>query len=634
MKLDFQALFATAADGLFVLDASLVIVEVNDAFAALVGVSRASMLGRNVTEYIQKEDLRLYPPQTETVAREGSAITMRVFQRADGSAVEGEVTATRLPGGGMMCVVRDVRRRAVVSALRDSEARYRRLFEVTPLPAWVYDVETYRFLAVNPAAIAHYGYTEEQFLSMSILDIRPLEDVERAKAQVQARRSGFEGQGRGWGYRHRRADGTIMDVEIISYAFNFEGHDARIVLVNDVTEQTRLRVREREMEQQLLHAQKLEAVGRLAGGVAHDFNNLLTVVMSATEALAGELAVDSRLRDEVADIRQAVERGAALTRQLLAFGRKEVHAPQLLDVDEVVANVERLLSRALGSDVRLEMRRGAGDMRVMADASQLEQVLVNLAINARDAMPRGGSLVIGTGTRSLDATGATALGLAAGDYVTLEVSDDGIGMDETTRSRAFEPFFTTKGPLEGTGLGLSTVYGIARQSGGAVTIASAPGEGTRVTILLPASNRSSTEASASDRVENGHAPVGVAVAGCVLLVEDEPQVRTQARRLLERSGYRVLEAPDGAEGLRQFRAHHAEIDAIVSDVVMPVLGGVEMVVRARALVPDVPVVFVSGFTAEDRDLPLDARTVFVPKPYSMASLCDAIGAAITAAVVG
>jgi PAS domain S-box-containing protein len=534
----------------------------------------------------------------------------------------------------MMCVVRDVRRRAVVSALRDSEARYRRLFEVTPLPAWVYDVETYRFLAVNPAAIAHYGYTEEQFLSMSILDIRPLEDVERAKAQVQARRSGFEGQGRGWGYRHRRADGTIMDVEIISYAFNFEGHDARIVLVNDVTEQTRLRVREREMEQQLLHAQKLEAVGRLAGGVAHDFNNLLTVVMSATEALAGELAVDSRLRDEVADIRQAVERGAALTRQLLAFGRKEVHAPQLLDVDEVVANVERLLSRALGSDVRLEMRRGAGDMRVMADASQLEQVLVNLAINARDAMPRGGSLVIGTGTRSLDATGATALGLAAGDYVTLEVSDDGIGMDETTRSRAFEPFFTTKGPLEGTGLGLSTVYGIARQSGGAVTIASAPGEGTRVTILLPASNRSSTEASASDRVENGHAPVGVAVAGCVLLVEDEPQVRTQASRLLERSGYRVLEAPDGAEGLRQFRAHHAEIDAIVSDVVMPVLGGVEMVVRARALVPDVPVVFVSGFTAEDRDLPLDARTVFVPKPYSMASLCDAIGAAITAAVVG
>ena len=429
MSLDFQLFFALAADGLCVLDPSLCFIEANDALASLLGVRRDALLGLAMTDFIQVDDLRRHPPQVETVAREGSTIVMRRLRRADGRAIEGEITASRLPDGCVLCIVRDVGRRPTVNALRDSEARYRRLFEVTPLPAWVYDVASYRFLAVNPAAIEHYGFTEAQFLSMSIMDIRPAEDVERAMAQVQARREGFEGQGRGWGYRHRKADGSLIDVEVISHSFDFEGRDARIVLVNDVTGQTRLRRREREMEQHLLQAQKMEAVGRLAGGVAHDFNNLLTVVMSATEALSGELSHGSALRDEVHDIHQAVERGAALTRQLLAFGRKEVHAPRLLDVHEVMADVERLLARALGGAVRLEIRRGPGDMRVMADASQVEQVLVNLAINGRYAMPRGGSLVIATSLRTLDSTAGDALGIPAGYYVTLEVGDTGMGMD-------------------------------------------------------------------------------------------------------------------------------------------------------------------------------------------------------------
>jgi two-component system, cell cycle sensor histidine kinase and response regulator CckA len=751
MTLDFQWLFANAADGMFVLDPSLNVVEVNAAFLSLIDRPREGVIGVPASAFVQSEDLRLRPPQTELVARIGSVSTMRLFQRPDGSLVEGEVLATALPNGGMLCSVRDIRRRPAVSALRDSEARfrgvaenlnaglvvtdlenraiyvnermceltgysrselvgqslapmlfapreqrtatvrlrrrlrgireryevehrrkdgsvflgevsasplhdgagrvvgtvgvvtdvteryrwerematreqrYRLMFEVTPMPAWVYDTDTYRFLAVNPAAVAHYGYTEAQFLAMTILDVRPAEDVERVKAQVKARQRGYEGQGRGWGFRHLKADGTVIDVEVISHAFDFDGHSARIVLVNDITEQNQLRRRERDVEQQLLQAQKMEAVGRLAGGVAHDFNNLLSVVLNATQAMTDELPPASTLREELDDIRQAVERGAALTRQLLAFGRKEVHAPRLLDVHEVVSGVERLLARALGRGMQLEIRHGGGSARVMADASQLEQVLVNLAINARDAMPDGGSLTITTGLSRLSGEAAAALGLADGEYVTLEVRDTGIGMDETTCARAFEPFYTTKGPMEGTGLGLSTVYGIVRQSQGAVTLQSAPGEGTTVTIHLPAAGPRVAIVDA-ERPERGRVRPLARAAGRVLLVEDEPQVRMQARRLLERYGHSVVEARDGAEGLELFQTQSDVIDVIVSDVVMPVLGGVEMVGRMRDVAPEVPVVFVSGFTAQDRDLPLDARTAFVPKPYSMASLCEAIEA--------
>jgi two-component system cell cycle sensor histidine kinase/response regulator CckA len=756
MTLDYQAIFAHAADGVVVLDASMTVVEANPAFGALVALASEEIRGRAITEFVQREDLLHNAPQFHAAQRDGSAMAMCRFQRSDGTVVDAEVAASPLAGGLILLIVRDVGRRPAMSALRDSDARfravaenlnaglvvtdldnrvtyvngrmcemtgygrwelegnglasvlltprdqvadaqrlrrrvqgareqyelphrrrdgtsfmaevsasplhdgagrvvgtvgvvidvteryeaeremamrehrYRLMFEVMPLPAWVYDTDSYRFLAVNPAAVAHYGYTEAEFLSMTILDVRPPEEVERVKAQVRAHQKGLQGQGGDDGFRHRKADGTVINVDIVSHAFDFEGHSARIVLVNDVTEQTRLRTREREMEQQLLHAQKMEAVGRLAGGVAHDFNNLLTVVMSATSVLADDLPPDSPLRGEVRDIRQAAERGSTLTRQLLAFGRKEVHAPAQLDVHEVVVNIERLLSRALGGGVQLEIRHGAGDLRVMADASQLEQVLVNLAINARDAMARGGTLVIATGVRTLDDAASAALELSAGDYVTVEVGDTGVGMDETTRSRAFEPFYTTKGPLEGTGLGLSTVYGIVRQSGGAVTLASAPGEGTVVTILLPASRGSVPSVVAPVRAERAPSAAGPPPTERVLLVEDEPQVRAQARRLLERCGFSVLEAVNGADGLRAFETHRDHIGVVVTDVVMPVLGGVEMVGRMRLLAPEVPVVFVSGFTAEDRGLPLDARTAFVAKPYTLAALCGAIEGVVAA----
>jgi two-component system, cell cycle sensor histidine kinase and response regulator CckA len=629
----FSAVAENLHAGLAVTDLENRAVYVNSYLCERTGYLREELIGRQLSSLF-------YTPEERD--RDATRLQMRkaglreVYEaphrRKDGTTFLAEVSAAPLSDGegrviGTVGVVIDVSERYEWEhELADREQRYRLLFEVMPLPTWVYDVETFRFLAVNPAAVAHYGYTMEQFLGMTILDIRPKEDIERARLQVLARRRGYEAQDRGWGYRHRKADGTVINVEITSHAFDFDGRPARVVVAHDVTDQHRLRLREREVEAQLLQAQKMEAVGRLAGGVAHDFNNLLSVVLNAASALEAELPAASELRDDVGDIRQAVERGAALTRQLLAFGRKEVHAPAQVDLHDVVTNVERLLARALGGGARLEVRRGAPSATALADPSQLEQVLVNLVINARDAMPHGGTVTITSGSVELAPADAESLGVAPGRYSSIEVADTGVGMDEATRAHAFEPFFTTKDPHRGTGLGLATVYGIARQSAGAVRLVSEPGVGTRVTVLLPAGADTGAVSEAPPRREDSATTGAVRRAGTVLLVEDEPVVRAQARRLLERCGFAVIEAADGREGERQFDAHRTALDAIVTDVVMPEMGGVEMVSRLRMRAPSVPVVFVSGFTAEDRDLPLDRRTVFVAKPYTMALLCGAIAA--------
>ena len=272
--------------------------------------------------------------------------------------------------------------------------------------------------------------------------------------------------------------------------------------------------------------------------------------------------------------------------------------------------------------MRIELRRDADVALVVADASQIEQVLVNLAINSRDAMLRGGTLTIRTGETTLDFTAAAILDVAPGSYVTIDVEDTGIGMDEATRNHAFEPFFTTKGPAQGAGLGLAMVYGIVRQSGGAIDLHSIPGAGNAG--AHPSAARRSGRRLAVRR------PSTSSSRGLVLLVEDEPRVRAQARRLLQRAGYDVLEASDGAQGSRIFDERRADVTVVVTDVVMPIAGGVEMVSSLRALRPTLPVVFVSGYTAEDQDLPLDERTTFLTKPYTIDALCDAIGSVVPA----
>jgi PAS domain S-box-containing protein len=636
MTLDFRYYFDTACDGMIVFDASRRVRLANPAFAALVGEPVDALVGRHFEELTEQSDRPAHSSPVQELATYGSVVSMHRVRAADGEAFDVEISSTLLADGGTFSVVRDTRRRSDFTPPRTSggwvaprisgprmrateplaEAReFRLLFDATPLPAWVYDAETLRFVAVNRAATEHYGYSEEDFLANTILFIRHGEDVQRV-LDYSHDRPGYDRVGV---VRHRCKNGELIDVETISYGFELDGRRVRIVVANDVTDQLRMQEQQEQLQAQMLLAQKMDAVGRLAGGVAHDFNNLLSVILGAAETLGKALASYDPLQEEVSDIRDAVGRGAALTRQLLIFGRKEVRTPGLHDVNEVVAGVERLLMRVLGSSVKIELRREVEYAPVVADASQLEQVLVNLAINARDAMLRGGTLTIRTGETTLDVASAAVLDVIPGPYVTIDVEDTGIGMDDATRSRAFEPFFTTKGPAQGAGLGLAMVYGIVRQSGGAISLHSAPTAGTHVRIHLPRGDASAAAPAIAPARES---------RGLVLLVEDEPRVRAQASRLLQRSGYEVVEASDGAEGKRIFAERQGDIAVVVTDVVMPIVSGVEMVATMRAAQPDLPVVFVSGYTAEDQDLPLDDRTAFLTKPYTIESLCDAIAAVV------
>jgi signal transduction histidine kinase/ActR/RegA family two-component response regulator len=378
-------------------------------------------------------------------------------------------------------------------------------------------------------------------------------------------------------------------------------------------------------QHELIQAQKMEAVGRLAGGIAHDFNNLLTVIISQSELLGMSFDREDPRSRLVETIHRAASRAAALTRQLLAFSRKQVLQPTVLDLNEVVAGIAMLLRRVIGEDIELSTLPGPTVTRVRADRSQIEQVIMNLAVNARDAMPEGGSLTIQTGHARLDGDGAGPdAGVPAGDYALLTVSDTGVGIPTDVQPLIFEPFFTTKELGKGTGLGLATVYGIVRQHGGHIAVDSAPGAGTRFRVYLP------TAAEAESPAE---APPASPELGreTVLLVEDEAEVRTVVRRSLESLGYVVMEAPDPEEALRLAETHSGVIDLLLSDVVMPGMNGLQLAAKLRAQRPTVPIVFMSGYSdpAIVRQEIIETAVV-IDKPFTRAELSRALRRAFDA----
>ena len=430
-------------------------------------------------------------------------------------------------------------------ALRDSEEAHRLLFEASPLPLFVYDVESFAPLAVNEAALQLYGYRHDAFmgLNVSALAVVTPEEVRTTLASWgDAPASGTA--------RYRRQDGSELVAEYATRALPFAGRRARITVLKDITAQRQGEEALRRTEEQLRQSQKMEAVGRLAGGVAHDFNNVLSVILSYADLMLMDLKPDEPMRDEVEEIGKAAKRAAELTRQLLMFSRQQVLQPKVIDLNEVLVNMDKMLQRIVGADVDLVARPTQPLGRVLVDPNNIEQVVMNLVVNARDAMPRGGKLTVETANVVLDETYARDhLGVKSGPHVMLAITDTGTGMDRITMTRIFEPFFTTKAPGHGTGLGLSTVFGIVQQSGGSIWADSEPGRGTTFKVYLPRVDR------ALDVVRPAVPPTMLRGSETILLVEDDDQVRAVARGILSRCGYHLIEARNAGEALLHSESH-------------------------------------------------------------------------------
>ena len=501
--------------------------------------------------------------------------------------------------------VSQARQQQAVLALRDTEGRFRLLFAANPHPMWVVDLETLRFLEVNDAAVRRYGYPRAEFLTMRLTQIRPPDEVPRVVDDL-ADETGIRQFGM---WKHRCKDGQLVTVEIHAEPVDFAGRPAMLVLSQDITERQKL-------EEQLRQSQKMEAVGTLAGGIAHDFNNLLTVIKGYSCLVMDRVKDDEQLAREVGQIEKAAEKAATLTRQLLAFSRRQVLQPRNINVNNIVASVDNMLRRVIGEHIQIVIQPAPDLGTVRADPIQVEQIILNLAVNARDAMLAGGKLVFKTLNVVLDETFARDhLGVRPGRFVLLEVTDTGHGMDEDTQRHIFEPFFTTKEVGRGTGLGLSTVYGIVKQSDGYITVESALAKGTTFRVYLP---RVDQVASEGDPNESGTRRVGFET---VLLVEDEEVVRNLANRILVTSGYKVLLAKNGEEAERICIEYQGVIHLLITDVVMPGMSGRDLVLRVSSKRPGMKVLYMSGYTDQAlQETDIRSGVGFLEKPFSPAGL--------------
>ncbi len=503
-------------------------------------------------------------------------------------------------------------------ALRESEERYRRIIETANEGVWMLDVDL-NTTFVNRRLGSMLGHDAHEMVGRPVLDFVHEDSRAGTWRNLDRRVTTQTGQTE---MRFKRKDGSelwaLLEATPIRDAM--DRYHGVLAMLMDITQRKRL-------EEQLRQAQKMEAIGSLAGGVAHDFNNLLSVVLSYTVMVLSSLKPGDPIRQDLEEVRKAGERAGELTRQLLAFSRQQMLEPTTLDLNQVVAGMERMLRRLVGEEIELSLLTSHTLGTTFADPGQIEQILMNLVVNARDAMPGGGKVAIETANVELDAAYAEAHhDVTPGPYVLLAVSDTGAGMDAATQVRIFEPFFTTKEKGKGTGLGLSTVFGIVRQSGGHVWVYSEPGRGTTFRIYLPRTSGTIT------RSARPPAPSTLNGTETILLVEDEDQVRAAMRAVLRRCGYNVLEAQNGGEAFLICEQYTAKIHLLLTDVVMPRMSGRQLAERLAPVRPEMSILYVSGYTESSvvHHGILDAGVAFLAKPITPDALARKVRAVLDA----
>ncbi len=607
-----RTILQTAMDGFWMVDTQGRLLEVNETYCRMSGYSAQELLAMRITDLEVVESADGTAAHIREIMTQGECRFESRHRRKDGSVFDVEISVQYRPveGGRMATFLRDISER------KRAEAENERLtvaIEEAGEPVMITDAKG-RILYVNPVFETVTGYCRAEVLGRSSRILKSGEhDGELYREALDTIRAGRVWRGR---LTNTRKDGTLFIVDTtISPVHDKAGRIVNYVGVErDITEQLRLAEEKARLEDHLRQAQKVEAIGRLAGGVAHDFNNLTAIVLGYGEMLLGQLRPEDPARKSVEQIIEAGRRSAALTHQLLAFSRKQALRPEVLDLNALLRNLEKMLDRLIGEDVELEFVLAEGLGRITADPGQIEQVVTNLVLNARDAMTQGGKLTVETADVELDETYALEhASVVPGRYVLFALTDTGTGMDKATMARLFEPFFTTKEKGRGTGLGLAMVYGIVKQSGGYIWAYSEPGSGSTFKVYLP---RTDAQPQAKPVEVVGVTPLGGGER--ILLVEDEVSLRDLCEITLAGLGYRVSVAGSGLEALLLVQERRLEPELVITDVVMPGMSGVEMAVQLRRAQPGIKVLYMSGYPddAIARHGVLEPGTPFIQKPFT------------------
>ncbi len=608
-----------------------VYLDVNDAFLRELGYRREEVIGRTATDL----NLWIQPADREemlALLREHGAFHNQDvrLRRRSGGVVEGTFSAVPVRAGGEDCllvhVVDTTARRRAEQASRESQRMLATLMSNVPGMAYQCCIDPERtMLFVSEGCRALTGYQPADLVGNRVASYGSLiREEDREALWAGVRDAVAAGEAYRFGYRIRHAGGDVRWVWEQGRVAQTSPSEPPMLegFISDITDRKRAEEELQRSSEQLRQAQKMEAVGRLAGGVAHDFNNLLTAILGYSDLVLNRLKPEDPLTGRVEEIRRAGERAASLTRKLMAFSRTQVLAPRVVALDDVLEGMAPMLRRLIGENVDLRLCTGrAGNVK--ADSTQMEQVVMNLVVNARDAMPRGGILTIETGCREVDEREAQHRGVSPGHYAEFSVSDTGVGMDDETLARLFEPFFTTKVPGRGTGLGLPTVYGIVQQSGGFLAVATAPGAGSTFRVCLPRVDEPVDDLAGASNLFDATAGTET-----ILVVEDEDAVRRLIRAILDRLGYTVMEARDGQEALDVWREQADRIDLVLTDVVMPRLDGPSLAAAIAVTHPHTPVIYLSGYADEvstgRADHALEPGTPLLQKPFTSGALARAV----------